>query len=77
MVYGSLLPVIAGLAIGITFVVVFSIFAGSAFGGSASEKIRRIAVEISYLKDAHQVGEPVSFIEKTAEDHTSFNWWMR
>lgn len=58
MVYGSLLPVIAGLAIGIALVVVFSIFA---FGGSASEKIRRVAIEVGDLKDTYQVGEPISF----------------
>lgn len=62
MSFGSLLPVVAGLGIGITMVI-FSLHSVTAAGnlGSTISKNGQVVMTITNLKDAYRTNEPISF----------------
>ena len=52
-------PVIAGLAVGIAFVVAFTLLAGSSSAGVVTEDYNRISLAIGGLKSTYESGEPI------------------
>ena len=54
-------PAIAGLAAGIAFVMVFSLYSVPGDSWTPLNKNERIVMEIGNLKDTYRVNEPISF----------------
>jgi hypothetical protein len=58
---GLVAPVIAGLAAGIAFIIIFSFFSAPGNPPPPLNRNDRVVMTIANLKDAYRAGEPISF----------------
>lgn len=63
---GLAVPAVAGLAAGVAFVIMFSLFAGPSSAGSSTvtEDPERVSLAIGGLQGAYKAGEPIAFSVK-------------